>query len=37
MRFRDQLRALKASVFITGQMGTQLIEAYRKFLQSKQH
>ena len=37
MRFRDQLRALKANVFVTDQMGTQLVDAYRKFLQSKVH
>jgi len=37
MRFRDQLRSLKASVYVTDQLGTQLVEAYRKFLQTGKH
>jgi len=37
MRFRDQLRSLKATVYVTDQLGTQLVEAYRKFLQTGKH
>jgi hypothetical protein len=35
LRFRDRLRALKANLFVINQMGSQLVESYRKFLQSK--
>ena len=37
MRFRDQLRSLKATVYVTDQLGTQLVEAYRNFLQTGKH
>jgi hypothetical protein len=37
MTFRNQLLALRANVLVTDQMGTQLVDAYRKFLQSNPH
>jgi hypothetical protein len=34
VQFRQQLRTLKANVFLTDQIGTQLTDAYREFLQT---
>lgn len=34
LRVRDQVTSLRANVFVTGQLGAQLADAYRKFLQS---
>jgi hypothetical protein len=33
--FREQLLLLKSNVYVTGQLGQQLITAYRKFLSSR--
>lgn len=35
-RFREQLRLLQANLLVTGQLGEQLLKAYRDFLQSNQ-
>jgi hypothetical protein len=34
VQFRQQLLALRSNIFVTEQLGVQLTEAYRKFLQS---
>lgn len=34
-RFKEQLMLLRANLFVTGQLGEQLMKAYREFLQTK--